>query len=137
MPWLCPPEVLRRRQRKVCQINGLAPVQEAIHLLATNNTASAMVYADIGVSSPPRNRCAFSLSGSEHASRGARSPGTMQSRDGWIVLDRPGSSTSPDVAVAWLLCVARQGSKEVIGLFTARDIIKKLNKHQDKTVALK
>jgi hypothetical protein len=37
-------DVLKARQRKVCQIHCAAPVEEAINLLASNNAASAMVY---------------------------------------------------------------------------------------------
>jgi protein phosphatase PTC7 len=72
-------QIVKQRQRKVCQINSGATLEDAIKLLASNNSSSSMVYDE-------------------------KVPG---------------------------------GPKEVVGIFTARDVIKKLNKHADKSEALR
>lgn len=66
-------QIVRQRQRKVLQLHCDAPLEEAVRMLASNNSSCCMVYDD----------------------------------------QRPGN----------------EGQKEVVGIYSARDIIKKLSKH--------
>ena len=70
-------QIVKQRQRKVCQINSQASIEEAIKVLASNNSSSSMVYED-----------------------------------------------------------RENNTKAIVGIFTSRDLIKKLNKHADKLEAL-
>ena len=42
-------EMLQARQRKVCQVHSNASIEEAIHVLTSNNASSSMVYDDAQV----------------------------------------------------------------------------------------
>lgn len=72
-------QILKGRQRKVCQINQQASLEDAIKMLASNNVGSSMVFDE-------------------------KIPG---------------------------------GPKVIVGIFTARDVLKALDKHADKHEALR